>query len=207
MTGTAVGMTAFFVVYFHLLRHPRQPPIVMPLIAVDHWIAFWPPSLVLYLSLWVYVSLGAAFLVRARELVSYAVAAAALAIAGLTMFYLWPTSIPPAGIDWSVHPHFIFLKSVDAAGNACPSLHVAFAVFAGAWLDRSLRAMGAGPVPRIANLCWCLGIAYSTVATRQHVALDVFAGAALGLLAVAANFRITPPPAAMDAPHQDVTMR
>jgi hypothetical protein len=194
MIGTTTGMTVFFVAYFYLLHHPRQPAFVMPLIAADRWIAFWPPALPAYLSLWVYVSLGSGFFTRGRELVSYAIAAAALAATGLTIFYWWPTAVPVPDIDWSIHPHFIFLKTIDAAGNACPSLHAAFAIFTGAWLDRMLRVMGAGPGPRCANLLWCLAIVYSTVATRQHVALDALAGGALGLLVAAIHFRIVPAP-------------
>jgi membrane-associated phospholipid phosphatase len=72
------------------------------------------------------------------------------------------------------------LKTVDASGNACPSLHVAFALLAAVWIGRVLRQTGAGPLPRIVNWLWCAGIFYSTVATGQHVALDVLAGIALG---------------------------
>jgi membrane-associated phospholipid phosphatase len=40
--------------------------------------------------------------------------------------------------------------------------------------------MGAGPLVRALNWLWCLGILYSTIAIRQHVFLDVIAGAVLG---------------------------
>jgi len=92
-------------------------------------------------------------------------------------------------VDWSLHPGFGFLKSADAVGNACPSLHVAFAVFSGAWMGRLLRLMGAGWVVRAVNVLWCLGIVFSTMATRQHVFLDVVAGAALGGAITWANFK------------------
>jgi membrane-associated phospholipid phosphatase len=71
---------------------------------------------------------------------------------------------------------------VDLAGNACPSLHVAFAVFTGIWMDRLLKEMRSAHVLLALNWLWCLGIVYSTLATRQHVVLDVIAGAALGAL-------------------------
>jgi membrane-associated phospholipid phosphatase len=71
---------------------------------------------------------------------------------------------------------------LDAAGNACPSLHVATAVFAAIWLDALLSEMRTGGVVRGANWAWCLGILYSAMATKQHVAIDVFAGAALGMV-------------------------
>ncbi len=73
----------------------------------------------------------------------------------------------------------------DASGNACPSLHVAFAVFTAVWFGHLLRQMKAGGLARSLNWLWCAGILYSTIATRQHVALDVLAGAVLGAVIAA----------------------
>jgi membrane-associated phospholipid phosphatase len=39
------------------------------------------------------------------------------------------------------------------------------------------------------NWLWCLGILYSTVAIRQHVALDVLAGAGLGAAVAVVHLR------------------
>ena len=189
MLGTTLGMTAFFVVYFQLLRHPLYPPTIVPLTAVDRLVGFWPGALPLYFSLWLYVSLAPALLIDRRELVSYGLAAVALSVTGLGIFLLWPTAVPRPDIDWSQHPAFAFLKSVDASGNACPSLHVAFAVFTAVWLGRLLRQMGAGRLIRATNWLWCLGILYSTVASRQHVALDVLAGAVLGATVAVVHLR------------------
>lgn len=189
MIGTSLGMTAFFVTYFWVLRHPLFPVTTMPLTAVDHWIAFRPEALLLYLSLWFYVCLAPALVIDRRELISFGVAWVVLSVAGLGIFLLWPTIVPRPDVDWSLHPSIIFLKSVDASGNACPSLHVAFAVFSAVWFERHLRQLGAGRPVRVVNWLWCLGILYSTIATRQHVSLDVLAGAGLGALVAAAHLR------------------
>ena len=187
MIGTTVGMTVFFVVYFWVLRNPLYPLTTMPLTAVDRLIGFRPESLPLYCSFWFYVSLAPALLIDRRELISYGVAAIGLSVIGLGIFLVWPTILPRCDIDWSQHRSFAFLKSVDASGNACPSLHVAFSVFTAVWFERLLRQMGAGSLVRAFNWLWCLGILYSTVATRQHVSLDVLAGSALGLGVAAAH--------------------
>ena len=189
MIGTTLGMAAFFVVYFWLLRHPLHPPTAVPLTVVDRLVGFCPETLPLYLSLWFYVSLAPALLNDRRELISYGLAAVALSVIGLGIFFLWPTAVPPPEIDWSQHPSLAWLKSVDAAGNACPSLHVAFAVFTAVWLERIGRQMGAGRPVRALNWLWCLGILYSTIATRQHVSLDVLAGAVLGATVAAIHLR------------------
>ena len=82
-----------------------------------------------------------------------------------------------------------FLKNVDASGNACPSLHVATAVFSGIWLHNLLRRFCAPLWPRIFNWVWCVGIVYSAMATRQHAAVDVLAGLVLGVLAAYLSLR------------------
>ena len=180
MLGTTLIMTGFFAAYFWVLKHPLFPVTTMPLTAFDRLIAFWPETLPLYLSLWVYVSLAPALLMERREIVSYALATVGMSVIGLGIFLLWPTTIARPDVDWSHYPAFAFLMTADAAGNACPSLHVAFAVFTAIWLGRLLCQMGAGNSVRVFNWLWCLGILYSTVAIRQHVVLDVFAGIVLG---------------------------
>lgn len=182
MTGTAVSMTVFFAVYFWVLNHPQFPVTIIPFTAVDRWLGFQPAALPLYLSLWFYVSLAPALIIDRRELWSMGVAWVALSAVGLGIFLFWPTTVPPSDIDWSQHPSIAWLKSTDAAGNACPSLHVAFAVFSAVWFERLLRQMNAKRWVRALNWLWCVGILYSTIATRQHVALDVLAGTVLGAI-------------------------
>jgi membrane-associated phospholipid phosphatase len=152
----------------------------MPWTAVDRAIGFHPAAIGFYLSLWLYVLLVPALIAERSVLRRYGLAAGALAAAGLAIFFFWPTAVPNPGIDWARYPSFIALKAIDASGNACPSLHVAFAVFSAVWLGRLLRQMGDGGGGRALSWCWCLGILYSTLATKQHVAVDLVAGAVLG---------------------------
>lgn len=190
--GTTLGMTAFFVAYFWILNHPLFPITTIPLIAIDRLIGFRPEALPLYLSLWIYVALAPALLKNRRELMSYGLAALMLSVVGLGIFLLWPTAVPKFEIDWSRHSFFSFLKAVDASGNACPSLHAAFAVFTAVWFERLLCEMRAGRLVRALNWLWCLGILYSTVAVRQHVALDALTGALLGAIVAALHLRVLP---------------
>jgi len=207
MASNVLGFPAFFWAYFWVLKHPLFTPSEMPLTALDGWIGFFPAAILLYGSLWVYVSLPLALLMRKSELLSFGVAALAIAGAGMVVFIVWPTTIPSSHIAWSQHPATAFLKNVDASGNACPSLHVAFAVFTVGWLHRLLHEMGAGRTIKTVNWLWCAAIVYSTIATRQHVVLDVVAGAALGASIVAANLlwlrRAEPRPSVSQAAHAD----
>ena len=180
MLATTLGITAFFVAYFWILRHPFFPITIMPVTVIDRLIAFRPETLPLYASLWFYLALPPALLKDGCEVRTYGLATFALSVIGLSIFLIWPTAAPEFEIDWSQHPSMSFLKTMDVAANACPSLHAAFAVFTGIWLERLLRELHVGRLGRALNWLWCLGILYSTLATRQHVALDTLAGAALG---------------------------
>ena len=189
--GTPFLIALFFGAYFYLLKYPTYEPTVMPTIWLDRLIGFAPNALPLYLSLWVYVSLPPALLTTRRALYRYAVAMGATCLMGLLFFYFWPTAIPVADIDWRRYPDVHFLKNIDAAGNAFPSLHVATAMFSGVWLHVLLRRFG-GPHWILAlNALWGIGIMYSTIATRQHVAVDVLGGLVLGGIAAWISLRAT----------------
>jgi membrane-associated phospholipid phosphatase len=179
--GTMGFTLIFFSAYLHLLKNPASQVVVMPLTVIDRWIGFEPMALPIYLSLWVYVSLPPLFMLTRRELVTYGLWIGSLCLVALGIFYLWPSAVPPANIDWAQYPGMAFLKGVDAAGNACPSLHVATAVFSAFWLHWLLPSVSLGRNSRLLSALWCAAIAYSTLATKQHVAVDVIAGAALGI--------------------------
>jgi membrane-associated phospholipid phosphatase len=187
--GTTIYIGVFFAAYFYLLKNPAYPITVMPITWLDKLISFQPLAMPLYVSLWVYVSLAPALLATRRELYAYALAMTATCIAALVIFYFWPTAVPVADIDWTLHPGVDFLKNMDASGNAFPSLHVATAVFSGVWLHHLLRRFSGPQWVLLLNWIWCIGIIYSTLATRQHVAVDVLGGLVLGSLAAGLSLR------------------
>ncbi len=180
--GTMAFMGLFFWAYFSVLAHPLRPAWVMPQLALDQWVAFTPLAFPVYASLWIYVSLPPAFLGNLRALLCFGGWMATLCLSGLAIFWLLPTAVPPAGLDWSAYPQMALIKNIDGGGNACPSLHVASAVFAALWLGRVLWQVRAPLWLRGANWLLALAIVWSTLATRQHVLLDVIAGLLLGLL-------------------------
>ncbi len=179
MIGTTLGISGFFFVYFWVMHHPLWEPTVMPLTFMDHWVAVSDDAMLLYGSLWFYISLAPAFTRNKAELWACARDAALTAAAGLVVFWVFPTVVPAFAVDWAQYPALQFLKSADAGGNAFPSLHVAFAVLTGVQLHRQLRSVQAPSWARMVNLLWAAGIVYSTLATRQHVLLDVLGGTLL----------------------------
>lgn len=204
-----LGITAFtwlfFIGYFHVLRNPAYPATLMPQTVVDEFISFQPAALFPYLTLWLYIGFAPALQQTFRHLVVYGAWISALCVTGLTLFYFWPTTVPPRLMDVSGYPGFALLHGVDAPGNACPSMHVAVAIFSAICLDDLLRLVRAPAALRLINAAWFVAIAYSTMATKQHLALDVAAGALLGAAFAWPSLHwrpggrqagVTPPPAA-----------
>ncbi len=179
--GTTVFTSLFFIAYFQLLRHPAYPVTVMPLTALDRLIPFQPNALFAYLSLWLYIGVGPGLTLTFRELVVYGAWISAMCLAGLGIFYAWPTAVPPLLIDVSGYAGFAMLQGVDAAGNACPSMHVAAAMFTVIRVEQVLRDARTPVALRLLNLLWFAAIAWSTLAVKQHVVLDAVAGALLGI--------------------------
>lgn len=177
---TTGGIAVFFYAYFWVMRHPLSAVTVMPVTWLDGVVGFHPRSFLLYASLWVYIALGTALPKDLWELSLFGLGSLAMTVVGLASFLILPTRVPDFMIVWSMYPSLQFLKSVDVAGNACPSLHAAFCVFTAVALHMQLRAIGAPRWLQALNPAWGLGILYSTIATRQHVALDVVAGVVLG---------------------------
>jgi len=179
MLATTGGIAIFFYGYFWVMRHPLSAATVMPETWIDDLVLFSPQSFPLYVSLWVYIGLAPALAEDGRELAAWGAASFAMTVIGLGVFMALPTKVPDFAIDWSRYPSLEFLKRADVSGNACPSLHAAFSVFTAVVLHRQLTAIRAPRTLLACNALWCLGIVYSAMATRQHVALDVIAGSLL----------------------------
>ncbi len=192
--GISTVTWLFFIAYFYLLRHPAHAVTVMPLTALDHWISFQPYTLVAYFSLWVYVGFAPGLLWGLRELLVYGFWAVGLCLSGLAFFYFWPTAVPALMRPASDFPGFELLQGLDAAGNACPSMHVAVAFFSAICLHDVLRRLRVPRAWQGVNLAWFLAIAYSTLAVKQHVVIDVVSGMLLGLVFALAALRWRPRP-------------
>ena len=172
----AVLIVAFAAGYAYVQRWPirdARPPVVT---AVDRLVPFSPAWVWPYLSL--YPLTAAAWLATTRaELWRYAGGFLAVLAVALACFLLWPIASPrPAALpDAAV---FEAMRWLDLPTNTAPSLHVAFAAYHARLVGR------VAPVPawgRAALWAWVAVIAYATLATKQHSAVDVPTGAALGL--------------------------
>lgn len=181
LVGNTVATLGFFPLYFWIMKNAGQA-WVLPLTALDPLIVFWPALLPVYLSLWGYIALPVLLAKDKRELLAFSFGCAAMTGLALLVFWFMPTAIPNFAVDTLPGTSLQFLKMVDSAGNAFPSLHVSFSVFACVVLARQLREVGAPAWLRVVNVAWAMGIVYSTMAVRQHVLIDVMGGFALGVV-------------------------
>jgi membrane-associated phospholipid phosphatase len=190
--GTTLLTGLFFIGYFYVQRHPAYSPTIMPITKLDLTIPFQPRALLAYASLWLYMGAGPALQRTYAELWVYVLWMIGLCVGGLTIFYFWPTQLPPLRLDATGFSGFTMLHRLDEASNACPSMHVAVAVFTAVRVDEVLRSTGSPRLLRLLNAAWFILIAYSTLAIKQHVTLDVVAGALLGMIFVFPSLRWRP---------------
>lgn len=182
-TGNTVFLVIFFYWYLYIQRNPVFEVTQIPATALDRWIGFRPSALGLYLSLWVYTALPVALQPDLRQLARYGLHIGLMCATSLLIFVFWPTSVSASVGAREGNGMFAIMYAVDTNGNACPSLHVAAAVFSCIWLHAMLREVSAPVWPRWMNLLWCVGICYSTLAVKQHLLIDLIAGGALGVAA------------------------
>jgi len=192
IVGTTIFNALFFAGYFYVQQHPPHVPITIPATALDRLISYQPQLLFAYVSLWIYVGAGPGLQRSFSEVAAYALWMAALCVTGLGIFYFWPTQVPPLSHNATTSAGLVLLHHLDETGNACPSMHVATATFTLLRLDEVFRSVRAPLALRLVNSAWFLLIVYSTLAIKQHMALDVAAGALLGVLFVLPSLRWRP---------------
>lgn len=171
-----------------VLQHVRlRPPFQMPLTAFDRAVGFEPGWVAVYLSLYALAVLAGLFYTDPGGLRRYALAVVLADLVAYLIFLTWPTCVarPPAAADanWL----YRVLITVDRPCNACPSLHAAVAVIAAHALGRLFRDAPMRPAVRaglwLLGWGWSVAIVYAALATRQHVVIDLAAGAVLGWVA------------------------
>ena len=126
-----------------------------------------------YQSVYLLVSIVPWLSPSATELKRYARGFVLLSSAGFLFFLLLPIQGPrPDAV--AADPMFRLLVSYDAPLNSFPSLHVGLSVYT------VLFAAGMLSRRAVAGLSiWAAAIAFAAIATKQHYAVDLPAGALL----------------------------
>src|SRR5712692_6028554 len=173
-------LIALFGPFLIIERWPLLPVTIYQETWLDRAIPFTPIAAWPYLSLWLYLAFAGLMLVKRKDLWRCCWIMAGMGLIGNIVFLIHPTSVPvrPA---IPVQP-YAFIIANDQTGNACPSLHVAFTLFAAVMIHDWLVRFRRNVILRSVAWTWALIIILSTIAIRQHLAIDVVWGAVLGLV-------------------------
>lgn len=159
--------------YYGLQYFAIRPVTNVPRIFIDYWIGFQPLAVYPYLSLFVFLFLVGWLLPDRASYLSWLKGLVWIAAASHLVFFLWPNGLV-RGVQASSVLHKMILDA-DQPRNAFPSLHASMTVFSTVMLIW-FRVRWRWPL-----VCWSAIILWSTLAIRQHVALDIIGGGVLGL--------------------------
>lgn len=181
-----VTLFAFFCLgYFTLQRVVFFPVRSFSESRIDRAIPFQPGWVYAYQSIYLLMPIVPWLASSRRELSNYALGLLAMSTAAFAVFLLFPVAAPRPEVLPS-DGLYALLVTYDTKLNAFPSLHAGLTVYTILFGYALLRD---GPARlRLAYLlvtgAWAAMIFYSTLATKQHFAVDLPAGA---LLAAAAH--------------------
>jgi len=144
-----------------------------------------------FYSLWFYLSffpvLGVVGLtVEKRVFIRFLYTVGWATMVAHMTFLFFPNGVSRESVDIEGAPAmYRWLASVDMPRNAFPSLHAALAVIAGMAVQasrwKSMHGLVRGVVKSVTWL-WVLGVFWSTIALRQHVSVDLIAGAVIAVV-------------------------
>jgi hypothetical protein len=172
------GLAAWIALpYFGLQHFHPWTPTLVPECGIEAHVPFTPAAAWLYLSLYLLVPLPALWMRDVADVWRYALGVGLLGLVSTVLFLFAPTAIVWPDAEGVTDPAYRLVRTADTPANACPSLHASLAVLA-ALTGSSLVARRA----RVGLWLWTAAVLYATLATRQHVVIDLVAGAALAIV-------------------------
>jgi membrane-associated phospholipid phosphatase len=176
-----------YVPYLFLQRHHFFPATNMSPGFLDRMIPFSDQTTWLYLSIYLLMPIGP-FLMNTRlEILRYAAGIFIISLLVNAIFLFWPTYCPRPDAT-GTRAIYRALVSFDQPYHAFPSLHAAFAVYSACCGGLVFRELHLRWPWRIGLWLWALLILLATLATKQHVIVDIAAGSALALGAYCCAF-------------------
>jgi hypothetical protein len=169
--AAGVGGTALLYLLgsFHLV-----PPHVLRECALDKVIGFHPDAVWPYLSFFLMQASAFCF-IPARYRVSLAKAFLFCASFALAVFLAYPTTLLQPAMS-SASAGLSVIRLIDTPSNCLPSLHAALSI-----LSCAALSVDAPKRRKVLSALWTVAICWSAIATRQHLTIDISAGALLGL--------------------------
>ena len=165
----------FCVPYFLIQNFPLFPVVQLPLSFLDRAIPFSEQWVWGYQSAYLLIFGVPLLLTRREDLMKWFYGYVFLCIWGFLILLFAPVSAPRPEVSFPEGMYAILL-SYDGLVNCMPSLHAALAVFSAATAMHYVKLVSIWVVLSL----WVLVIFYSTIATKQHYAVDLAPGALMG---------------------------
>lgn len=179
---SVVFTVGFPSIYFGVLqRHPMFPVTTMRISWLDQLIPCVPGSVYLYESIFLLMPIAPWLTETKNELNRYCMGFALMSLVGFCIFFFFPTLNPRPKDIHGANCLYQALIQFDNGINACPSFHAAFTIFHGACCHATFSAGTWNKRIRWIIWIWVLGILASALLTKQHVFVDLVAGAILGV--------------------------
>lgn len=178
--GSAL-IVMFAVLYFLPQRYPIVPATLLQPTRLEQIIPFVPNTVYFYESIWLLIPIAPWMMETRRELNQYGKGLLMMSGVGCCFFFLYPTMSPRPEDIHDANMFYRKLVQIDSQANAFPSLHAAYAVFHAACCHVTFDTGTGHKLLQGFFWCWALTIMFSTLSTRQHIFIDLVAGALLGL--------------------------
>lgn len=146
----------------------------------DRWIPFSDHAVWLYFSIYLLMPVGPFLMNDRKQILRYAAGIVFISLIADMIFLFWPTVCPRPDIG-ETNAAYQTLTALDNSFHALPSLHAAFAIYSALCGSLVLRGLGSRRFWRTGLWLWAVLILWATLATKQHVVVDIVAGSALGL--------------------------
>lgn len=178
---TAVLNLLFWAGYGLLSHHAFFPLRTPPLTWLDRAVPYQPkPWGWIYLSQFLFTGTLPWLLPTKDGLRRYVSGMAFMCVVSFTIFLFFPVAAPRPP-DPPAAGAMAWIVGYDGPLNAFPSLHAGFLIYTAELTWRMFRGQRSRAVI-VGGVLWGALILYATLATRQHFALDLAAGAALGYI-------------------------
>ena len=180
--------------YFGLQFVELFPLTTVPRLAIDRQIPFNDNTIWIYLSMYLLVPLAAFMSNQRYQLRQCVLGSSMIGFVSALAFLFFPTTVPrpPVNIIDQSNWCYRLIVQIDQPVNACPSLHASLCVFAAMLCHSMLAEAPYRWLWRGVLWLWTFAILYSTLSTRQHVFIDIAAGAALAPVAFSLVYFLKP---------------
>jgi hypothetical protein len=167
------GGAATLILYQITNRFHLFEPQLLPFDIVDDVMPFWPWTVWIYFTEYLFFLVAYFGLRRHESVTRYFYAYMAILLISIVVFILYPVTFPradyPVAGETISERAMIFLRTyMDNPANCLPSLHVSSCYISALcfWKENRTKSLW--------FLLWSTAVAFSTMTTKQHYFIDVW---------------------------------